>query len=151
MWILSCTNHAHRLEMRAIMERPLPLVAGVSDPVPAWEGNWSKGRLKSLQPKYLQPADFTTYPWGFPTTGCDKGNQSTTYCIHFTQKRPQHQCLARAALTVPFLVYAQLQSTEGGFKEGFFPTLHTWLGILGLVLWDHICHSPGYPQPHYWV
>lgn len=48
---------------------------------------YSKGCLKFLQPKYLQPADFIHYSCGFLTTCCVKNNQSTMYYIYFIQKK----------------------------------------------------------------
>lgn len=65
--------------MGATMKRPSPVAVGLGPFACIREELHSKGCLKSLQPKYLQPADFIHYSRGFLTTHYVKNNQSTMY------------------------------------------------------------------------
>lgn len=109
---------------------------------------YSKGCLKFLQPKYLQPADFIHYSCGFLTTCCVKNNQSTMYYIYFIQKKKKiniSDILELPSQQSFFLLYSQLQSTEG-----FLPTLDIhgicFIWYVEFAFCDRVCCSPGYPR-----
>jgi hypothetical protein len=55
------TKHVYSVEMGATMKRPSPVAVGLGPFACMREELHSKGCLKSLQPKYLQPADFIHY------------------------------------------------------------------------------------------
>lgn len=94
---------------------------------------YSKGCLKFLQRKYLQPADFIHYSCRFLTTCCVKNNQSTMYHIYFIQKKKknQHQWHTRVAFTTEFLSFVLTTSEYWRVPPN---TRHSWY-LLHLVCW----------------